>query len=86
MNKISLNWSIMAKHREARSGDTLILVTNGRVSTFGPCRWAIFLTDGDDRCLMAEGEVFTGGRYQSLEREAMFIAEQRAILEGWVQA
>lgn len=82
---ITLNWSIKAKHREAKQGDTLLLATNGRVGRYGPARWSVWLVDGDERCMMAEGEVWQGTRYQALERQAMYDAEQRALLEGWIR-
>jgi len=81
---IKAAWSIMRKHREARIGDLLLVATNGAVSRYDyRARWAVFLTDGDERVLMAEGtveanECGNGHRYQSFERAAMYAAEQAA--------
>lgn len=79
-------WSILRKHREARVGDLLLVATNGAISKYDyRARWAVFLTDGDERVLMVEGtveanECGTGHRYQSFEREAMARAEEAAAV------
>lgn len=79
MAKIEAQWSIYRKDREARVGDLLLVATNGRISRYGPARWAVFTTDGLRRtAIVAQGEVWNTKRYASLEREAMFEAEQAA--------
>lgn len=78
MNKISANWSILQNRREARIGDLLLVTTNGRTEGgWGPVRWAVFLTEGDERVIMVEGKTFDGP-YSALVRCAMLEAEQAA--------
>lgn len=71
-------WSIFRKHRQACTpAGALLVVANDRQPS-GAYRWAIFLVDGDERCMMAEGETWNGN-----VRVAMKDAEARAAVEGW---
>lgn len=81
---IKARWSTGRKFRTARVGDLQLVATNGAISKREYyARWAVFLTDGNDRVLMAEGtvqpsECGIGHRYNSFERMAMYRAEQAA--------
>ena len=92
-NKISLPWSISANGKSRTAKDPMGAVL--RVDEIGGrwnrrFVWSIWLVDGDEKVMMAEGEVPAGDfgagrtRYASFERESMFRAEQRARLEGWI--